>query len=221
MRFVDAATEASQLPGGMEFDPLQSIVCSKKTICCFSLSEQEQREVRQKVVCRLRKLPVGGRHPTLGQSCPQAAVKKSSNADVVHVAETCLTDGGSQRVEEAIHHIKTKVHLGIPVPCMRADEDHKRPGIGLSVVIEDGLGDGGNDLLDVSHNHTRPPPTNINRYQDRPASEQEAFEQHMSGPVDEQVVVDRRVLDVLGIQIRKHAQAPVSPGALGPVEEPK
>ena len=203
----------------MGFAPLQSIVSAQKTICCFRLSGQEQRKVRQKVVCRLRELPVRGRHPTHGQPCPQAADNTHSHADGVHVAETCLTDGGSQGVEEAIHHIK--VHLRTPVPCMRVDEDHKRPGNGLSVAIEDGLGDRGHDLVQVSHNHTRPPPTTVNWYQDRPAAEHEAVEQDISGPVDKQVVVDRRVLDVLGIESRKHAQAPVNPAALGPVEEPQ
>jgi len=104
---------------------------------------------------------------------------------------------------------------------MRVDEDHKRPGNGLGVAIEDGLGDRGHDLVQVSHNHTRPPPTTVNWYQDRPAAEHEAVEQDISGPVDKQVVVDRRVLDVLGIESRKHAQAPVNPAALGPVEEPQ
>jgi len=142
-----------------------------------------------------------------------------SHADVVHVAEMCLTDGGGQRVEEAIHHIKA--HLRTPVPSMRVDEDHKRPGIGLSVAIEDGLGDGGQDHVHVSHNHTRPPPTTVNWYQNRPADEHEAVEQNISGPVDKPVVVDRRVLDVLGTESRKHAQAPVNPAAFGPVEEPQ
>jgi len=104
---------------------------------------------------------------------------------------------------------------------MRVDEDHKRPGNGLSVAIADGLGDGGHDLVQVSYNHTRPPPNTEDWYQDRPADEHEAVEQDISGPVDEQFVVDRRVLDVLGIESRKHAQAPVNPAALGPVEEPE